>query len=80
MNDSSENRFVRRPNRSDSNRAVVSMPKAVHQRLKEVLNQVSHSGWSAFGIERHDPPSLGAIIDEGINLLTERMNANKRTC
>jgi hypothetical protein len=63
--------------RRDDKRAVVSMPREVHQRLREVLDQVAHQGWSAFGIDRHDPPSLGAIIDEGINQLLERVKRSK---
>lgn len=68
---------VKQPRKSDSNRAVVSMPKAVHRRLREVLDQVSLRGWSAFGIERRDPPSLGAIVDEAINVLMERMKQSQ---
>ena len=68
---------VKPKRRRDKNRTVVSIPNRVHQRLWEALDQVSHHGWSAFGIDRHDPASLGAIIDEGINQLLERIKRAK---
>lgn len=36
------------------------------QRLQEI---VAAKGWQAFGINRTDPPTLGAVIEEGLKKL-----------
>jgi hypothetical protein len=58
---------------ADKGRSVVSLPNAVYKRAREISEEASQHGWSVLGIERRDPPTLGAIIDEALTLLAQRL-------
>ncbi len=62
---------------SARNRNVVSLPTAVYSRARELSEQASQHGWAVLGIERRDPPGIGAIVDEALKLLAERLKKVK---
>jgi hypothetical protein len=63
--------------KGERGRSVVSLPNAVYQRARELSEEASQHGWAVLGIDRRDPPGLGAIIDEALNLLAERLKKTK---
>lgn len=63
--------------KDEKGRSVISVQNAVYNRARELSEQASHFGWAAFGIDRHDPPTLGAVIDEGLILLAQRLKKTK---
>jgi hypothetical protein len=60
-----------------SNRAVVGMSKTVYERARELSAIASQHGWSALGVERTDPPTIGAIFEEAIELLAGRVKKTR---
>jgi hypothetical protein len=59
--------------KEEKGRSVINVPNVVYNRARELSEHASLYGWAAFGIDRRDPPSLGAVIDEGLLLLAERL-------
>lgn len=53
-------------------RTSVAIPREVAKKAKELSALASQYGWSVFGIERDDPPTLTAIFEEAINVLAAR--------
>jgi hypothetical protein len=63
----------RATDKDEKGRSVISVPNTVYNRAREISEQVSRHGWISVGSDRHDPASLGAVIDEGLLLLAERL-------
>ncbi len=53
-------------------RTSVAIARRVAKKAKELSALASQHGWSVFGIERADPPTLTAIFEEAINVLAAR--------
>ena len=50
-----------------------------YELLKELAAYAARHGWSALGIDRDDPPTQTALMDEAIKLLaTKRKKARKK--
>ena len=59
--------------KDEKGRSVISVSNSVYNRARDLSEFASLNGWAAFGIDRRDPPSLGAVIEEGLILLAERI-------
>ncbi len=55
----------------------VKVPMKTYEKLHKLLDVAAKGGWSAFGVDRTDRPSLGALLDEGITLLEAKAKARK---
>jgi hypothetical protein len=58
-------------------RQAVKIPTKAHDELRRLAAHAAQHGWAAFGIERTDPPTLTALIEEAIRLLGERVTTTK---
>lgn len=48
---------------------TVKVPKQAREQADKLIQILSKEGWKHFGINRDDPPTLGAVIEEGIRSL-----------
>ena len=48
------------------------------ERARALLEHISRHGWASVGSERGDPPSVAAIVAEGIHVLEERAKKGKK--
>lgn len=48
------------------------MPADAIERLRDLAAHTALHGWASLGIERNDPPTMTALIDEAIRLLDAR--------
>lgn len=55
-----------------SERQGIKIPREAYEDLKALAAEAALHGWSAFGIERTDPPTQTALLEEAIKLLGER--------
>ena len=53
-------------------RQSVALPGPVIGLARELSALASKHGWSALGIDREDPPTMVAIIEEAVKLLAAR--------
>lgn len=60
---------------SKPTRQAIKIPADAYATLKKLAAHAARHGWSAFGINRTDPPTQTALIDEAIKLLAERKKA-----
>lgn len=58
-------------------RSVVSIANGVYEKAKELSKLASQHGWQVFGVDRDDPPTIGAMFDEGIKLLAARLKKGR---
>ena len=56
---------------------AIKITPAAHAQLKELAAYGSRNGWSALDIDRDDPPTQTAMLEEAINILHARMSAAK---
>jgi len=56
-------------------RQAIKIQAESYAMLKKLAAHAAKYGWSAFGIDREDPPTQTALIDEAIKLLAERQKA-----
>ena len=56
---------------------TVKVTRELHDRLRALLEHVSRHGWQSIGIDRGEPPSLSAILDEAIRILENRVKGKK---
>ena len=54
----------------------IKVSAVAHREAKRLLELTSLRGWSALGIERTDPPSMMAIVEEAL-LLLSRQQGNR---
>lgn len=60
-------------------RQAVKVPVAALEELRKLAAYTARNGWAALGIDREDPPTQTALIEEAIRLLVERSKEmNKR--
>ena len=60
-------------------RQALKIPWETYELLKELAAHAARHGWSAFGIDRDDPPTQTALMDEAIKLLaTKRRKTRKK--
>ena len=60
-------------------RQALKIPWESYELLKELAAYAARHGWSALGIDRDDPPTQTALMDEAIKLLaTKRKKARKK--
>lgn len=55
----------------------VKIPPEAHDTLRELASYAARHGWSALGIDRDDPPTQTALIEEAIALLASRRRKEK---
>ncbi|MCB9563135.1 MAG: hypothetical protein H6708_22285 [Kofleriaceae bacterium] len=46
--------------------------------LRELVAETSRNGWIALGIDRDDPPTQTALIEEAIRLLAQQQKTTSR--
>jgi hypothetical protein len=51
------------------------MPTDAVERVRKLAEYTARHGWASLGIDRSDPPTMTAIIDEAIRLLDARRTA-----
>ena len=61
-----------------SDRQGIKIPRESYEDLKSLAAEAALHGWSAFGIERTDPPTQTAMLEEAIKLLAERRKQVKK--
>jgi hypothetical protein len=44
----------------------------IHRQAKGILEALSRHGWASFGIDRSDPPTMLAVVEEAIRSLAAR--------
>jgi hypothetical protein len=59
-------------------RQAIKIQAESYKTLKELAAHAARYGWSAFGIDRDDPPTQTALIDEAIKLLAARKKPMRR--
>ena len=52
---------------------TMKIPPHVHEVAHGLLKLISSKGWQACGSKRNDPPTLGAIVEEGLELLKQSL-------
>ena len=55
-----------------SERTSVKLPTEVLDKARELSALASKHGWSSLGVDREDPPTITAIVEEAITLLASR--------
>lgn len=50
----------------------VKIPGASLELLRDLSAFTARNGWAALGIDRDDPPTLTALLEEAVRLLAER--------
>jgi hypothetical protein len=46
--------------------AVVKVTVKAHGVAKKLMKQIAGKGWTSYGIDRDDPVSLGAVVEEAL--------------
>jgi hypothetical protein len=58
--------------RAQGDHTTVKVPMKAYNQAHQLLQQAAVEGWhGAFGIDRTDVPTLGAIIEEGLKALSK---------
>jgi hypothetical protein len=61
-------------------RQALKIQAETHELLKELAAHAARHGWSSFGIDREDPPTHSAIMEEALKLLDrQRKEPGKKT-
>ncbi len=50
----------------------MKVPLAALEELRKLAAYTARNGWASLGIDREDPPTQTALIEEAIRLLVER--------
>lgn len=53
-------------------RQALKIQQGTYDLLKELAAHAARHGWSAFGIDREDPPTQTAIMEEALKLLDQQ--------
>lgn len=62
-----------------SKRMPIKIPWDAYELLKELAAYASRHGWESLGIDRDDPPTQTAVIEEAIKLLASKRKKKKRS-
>jgi len=57
---------------------TMKVPNSARKLAEQLLMKVSAEGWHAVGSERTDPPTLGAVMEEGLKQLAQRFDSMKQ--
>ena len=60
-------------------RQAVKISDDIHAELRRLVAHAAKHGWTAFGVDRDDPPTQAAIIEEAIRLLAARIDSKPRS-
>ncbi len=52
-------------------------PKAL-DRARSLVAHIALNGWASLGIERRDPTTMAAVVEEGLRALEERAQGKRR--
>jgi hypothetical protein len=55
---------------------TLKVPVPVHALAKEILRQISQRGWQSVGCDRQDPPTFGALLEEGLLCLQRQLKVS----
>lgn len=55
----------------------VKIPPDAHDTLRDLAAFAARHGWAGLGIDRDDPPTQTALIEEAIKLLAARKTSSK---
>lgn len=55
----------------------MKIPAEAHDTLRELAAYTARHGWAGLGIDRDDPPTQTALIEEAIKLLATRTTNSK---
>jgi hypothetical protein len=55
-----------------SKRQALKIPWDAYELLRELAAYAARHGWVAFGIDRDDPPTQTALMEEAIRALDEK--------
>jgi len=58
-------------------RAVIKLNRSLYDEIKEVQAQIARNGWASAGVDRADPATVAAIIEQGVKLLGERIKTKR---
>ena len=53
----------------------MKIPADALDTLRELSAHTARHGWASLGIDRDDPPTMTALIEEAIRLLAERRDS-----
>lgn len=56
----------------------MKVPVAALDELRKLAAYTARNGWASLGIDREDPPTQTALIEEAIRLLVERAEKLKK--
>ncbi len=56
---------------------AIKITREAHAQLKELAAYGARHGWSALDIDRDDPPTQTAMLEEAITILHARMTSSK---
>ena len=59
-------------------RQAVKVPIEALEQLRKLAAYTARNGWASLGIDREDPPTQTALIEEAIRLLVERSKQMKK--
>lgn len=60
-----------------SERHGIKISAATYKELKRLTSEAARNGWSAFGMDRDDPPTQQALLEVAIQLLSEHQKKAK---
>jgi hypothetical protein len=63
---------------TETKRQAVKIPIEAYELLRELAAHAARHGWSAFGVDRDDPPTQTALLEEGIRMLDKARRAKRR--
>ena len=50
----------------------IKLPNAAYERLKQLAADIARHGWAAYGVDRADPATQAAVMDEALRCLAAR--------
>lgn len=56
----------------------MKIPPEAHDTLRELATFAARNGWAALGIDRDDPPTQTALIEEAIKLLAKHRTGSRK--
>ena len=59
-------------------RQALKIPWDSYEKIRELAAYAARHGWSAFGIDREDPPTQTAMIEEAIRALDARRKKSRK--
>jgi len=60
-------------------RLAIKISRDAHEQLRDLVAFAARNGWSALDVDRDDPPTNTAILEEAIRLFATRMTKPARS-